>query len=137
MSCSCTVTRAFCPMHGDGDDEHARAHGAVPSSFDIAAILDAQIEWSRATFGPGARTAGVLDHIRKELREVEAKPGDVEEWVDLVILAMDGAWRSAGVTGEEFARALIAKHAKNRARRWPDWRTAPEGQAIEHVREGE
>lgn len=103
---------------------------------DIARILDDQIAWSRETFGPGPRTATVLDHIRKELREIEANPGDVSEWIDVVIIAMDGAWRSAGVTGEEFARALIAKHAKNRARRWPDWRTAPEGQVIEHVREG-
>lgn len=30
MSCSCTVTRAFCPMHGDGDDEHDLADVPAP-----------------------------------------------------------------------------------------------------------
>ena len=29
--------------------------------------LRRQREWSESTFGPGNRTQGVLDHIRKEL----------------------------------------------------------------------
>lgn len=32
---------------------------------------------------------------------------------------------------------LVAKQERNEARDWPDWRTVPEGQAIEHIRTGE
>lgn len=104
--------------------------------FDLVAHLERQREWSARTFGPGARTAGVLDHIRKELLEVEADPGDVKEWVDLVILALDGAWR-AGHEPATIVQALVAKQTKNEGRTWPDWRTADPAKAIEHDRTGE
>ena len=98
-----------------------------------AAHIERQRTWSRATFGPDTRTAGVLAHIRKELDEIAAAPHDVTEWVDVIILAIDGAWR-AGHEPQAIIDALIAKQARNEARTWPDWRTAPEGQPIEHVR---
>lgn len=103
--------------------------------MNLIAFLTAQIEWSTQTFGPGERTAGVLDHIRKELAEVQAAEGrDLEEWIDIVTLAFDGAWR-AGFSPEQIAQGLVDKQAKNAARKWPDWRTMPKGQAIEHVRD--
>lgn len=99
-----------------------------------AAHLERQIRWSRNTFGPGRRTKGVIDRIRKELIEVEADPFDVGEWVDVIILALDGAWRH-GAQPQEIIDALRAKQARNELRSWPDWRTASEDHAIEHVRE--
>lgn len=111
-----------------------QAGGVVP--FDLVAHLHRQREFSERTFGPGARTAGVLDHIRKELAEVEASPGDVTEWVDLVILALDGAWR-AGHQPQAIVDALVAKQTRNEGRTWPDWRTADPSKAIEHDRTGE
>lgn len=93
----------------------------------------AQIAWSQRTFGPGRRTKGVLDHIRKELAEIEAAPDDLNEWVDVIILAVDGAWR-AGYSAEHIAVALFHKQTKNINRVWPDWRTMSEDQAIEHDR---
>lgn len=101
--------------------------------FDLVAHLQRQREFSERTFGPGARTKGVLDHIRKELNEIEADPTDISEWIDVVLLALDGAWRH-GFTPEQIADALAAKQAKNEARTWPDWRTADPTKAIEHVR---
>lgn len=101
--------------------------------FDLVAHLHRQRAFSERTFGPGERTAGVLDHIRKELLELEQAPGDLTEWIDVVLLAFDGAWR-AGHAPEAIAQALEAKQAKNEARTWPDWRTAEPGKAIEHVR---
>jgi hypothetical protein len=98
-----------------------------------AAHLARQREWSRATFGPGRRTRGLVDHIRKELAEIEAAPDDVVEWVDVVILALDGAWRS-GAEPQQVIDAIKAKQARNEARTWPDWRAMSEDQAIEHVR---
>jgi hypothetical protein len=100
---------------------------------DLQAFLADQIEFSTKAFGPGARTAGVIDHIRKELREIEADPSDVSEWIDVVILALDGAWR-AGYSPEQICAALAAKLAKNKSRQWPDWRTMSEHRAIEHDR---
>ena len=101
--------------------------------FNIFAHLRHQREWSERTFGPGRRTAGVCDHIRKELAEVEANPDDAQEWIDVIILALDGAWR-AGLSPEQIVGGIIAKQAKNERRQWPDWRTAPLDKAIEHDR---
>ena len=80
--------------------------------FDLIAHLYRQRAFSRATFGPGARTAGVLDHICKELKEIEAKPDDLSEWVDLILLALDGAWRraeSCGFSIEVVVAALVRR----------------------------
>lgn len=109
---------------------------ATLSSFDLVDHLYRQRDFSQRTFGPGERTAGVLDHIRKELGEIEATPGDLSEWIDVVLLAFDGAWR-AGFEPDQIAHALAAKQAKNEKRQWPDWRTAEAGKAIEHVRSQE
>lgn len=110
--------------------------GFDTATFDLAAHLRHQKEWSEATFGPGARTKGVIDHIRKELCEIEDDPADLREWVDVIILAFDGAWR-AGWEAEAIIEAIVAKQRKNEARTWPDWRTADPDKAIEHDRSGE
>lgn len=102
-------------------------------NFDFHAHLLRQRDWSGKTFGPGARTQGVIDHIRKELREIEADPTDLSEWIDVVILALDGAWRAGG-TPSEIIAALVAKQTRNEGRTWPDWRTADPDKAIEHDR---
>jgi hypothetical protein len=102
-------------------------------TFDFIAHLERQRGWSEKTFGPGARTQGVIDHIRKELTEIEANPADISEWIDVVILALDGAWR-AGHSPAHIVEALAAKQAKNESRQWPDWRTQPADKAIEHDR---
>ncbi|WP_368735417.1 dATP/dGTP pyrophosphohydrolase domain-containing protein, partial [Metapseudomonas otitidis] len=64
-----------------------RARGRL-DTFDFAAHLQRQREFSERTFGPGSRAKGVVDHIRKELKEIEASPGDLSEWIDVVILAL-------------------------------------------------
>lgn len=120
--------------------EHARRKDAAPQAsaeaFDFVAHLARQAEFSARTFGPGARVAGVCDHIRKELIEVETSGGDLKEWVDVIILGLDGAWRS-GATPREIIAAIVAKQAKNEARTWPDWRTVDLTKAIEHDRGGQ
>ena len=103
-----------------------------PASID-AEHLARQRQWSRETFGPGTRLLGVLDHIRKELAEIEADPTDLGEWVDVIILAFDGAWR-AGWEPQQIIDAVKAKQARNEARVWPDWRGLSEDAAIEHDR---
>lgn len=101
--------------------------------FDFKTHLERQIAFSEKTFGPGMRTNGVLDHIRKELAEIEKEPADTNEWIDVVILGLDGAWRS-GASAEEIIIRLQAKQEKNEKRSWPDWRLVGQDQAIEHDR---
>ncbi len=102
-------------------------------NFNLRSHLERQKKWSSLTFGPGDRAKGVVDHIRKELCEIEQNPGDLEEWIDVVILALDGAWRS-GASPNQIIAQLATKQAKNEARAWPDWRTASPDKAIEHRR---
>lgn len=104
--------------------------------FDLIAHLHRQRAFSEKTFGPGTRTAGVCDHIRRELREIEAAPADITEWVDVILLALDGAWRS-GATPEQIAIAIEAKQTRNELRSWPDWRTQDPNKAIEHTDEAD
>jgi len=99
----------------------------------LVAYINRQIDWSYRTFGPGLRTKGVIQHIAKELDEIAADPSDVKEWIDVIILGLDGAWRT-GASARQIVDALIAKQAKNVNRTWPDWRTMSEDQAIEHDR---
>jgi hypothetical protein len=97
----------------------------------LTEYLTRQWEWSRRTFGEGRRTKGILEHIRKELSEIEAKPDDLSEWVDVMILAMDGYWRHGGKP-ESLMADLQAKQDKNFARKWPT--PTSEDVAVEHVR---
>lgn len=89
-----------------------------------------QINWSRTTFGEGPRTGGLTKHIIKELDEIRAAPTDVEEWVDVVILALDGAWR-AGYSADQIVTALETKQAKIMTRTYPK---VGQDEVSEHVR---
>lgn len=105
-------------------------------TYDLVAHLLRQRAFSRATFGPGMRTKGVADHIRKELIEIEGDPRDLMEWVDVILLGLDGLWRAAEATETPIALAVSmieAKQSKNERRAWPDWRTADPDKAIEHI----
>lgn len=106
------------------------------SSYDLVTHLHRQKKFSEETFGPAGHRktpAGLIEHISKELKEIEADPHDIMEWIDVVILALDGAWRF-GYTPEEIAAALADKLAINEKREWPDWHTQPTDRCIEHIR---
>lgn len=101
----------------------------------LAHHLARQLQFSMETFGPGPRTVGIIDHICKELNEIESTDGqDLMEWIDVIILACDGALR-CGFTPQQISDALDAKQTINEGRKWPDWREFTTGQAIEHIRE--
>lgn len=104
--------------------------------MNLTEHLARQAAWSLQTFGPGARTFGLLSHIRSELDEISAQPDDLYEWIDVVILAFDGAWR-AGYTPEQIAEALAAKQAKNETRTWPNWQDYNQDTAINHMKDPE
>lgn len=109
--------------------------------MDLKAHLCRQIAFSRGAFGPHESRERVIDHIRKELVEVEQGDGNPNEWVDVVILALDGLTRRLLANGcttdvaADLACVLIAqKQARNEMRQWPDWRKHDPDKAIEHVR---
>ena len=109
-----------------------------------------QIKFSERVFGPGRRQKGILDHIQKECAEVENESA-LDEWVDLILLTVDGAWRHVAHHPDDqripymrktrIARivctAIDLKHGRNQQRIWPDWRKVPRDKAIEHDRTGE
>lgn len=100
--------------------------------MNLIEFLHRKYNHSVETFGPGKRVQGVCDHIRKELIEIETTDEE-NEWIDVILLAFDGAVRS-GHTPEEIVAMLEAKQTKNEGRTWPDWRTADPDKAIEHVK---
>lgn len=102
------------------------------SPFLLTEYIRQQEEWSARTFGHSTRTKGITAHIRKELLEIEAAPHDVEEWIDVVILALDGAWR-AGYSPVQIVDALEAKQAKNFRRTYP--RPLSDDHPSEHIRD--
>lgn len=119
-------------------DEASRAYVAriivaLVQQFDLAEHLVRQRAFSLATFGPAYSAAALCDHIGKELVEIRESNGDLSEWVDVIILALDGALRS-GAGPQKVIEAIVAKQTKNEGRTWPDWRTAPADKAIEHDR---
>ena len=100
--------------------------------------------WSLNTFGPGPRMEGVLDHIAKESEEVALSGGSGDEWIDLVILSIDGFLREKtqrwGLSRHDAVAELLRMWAEkteiNMARDWPDFRTMDPNKAVEHVRGG-
>lgn len=119
------------PLEDPPQDAGPPQEGA--SAFDLVAHIRRQAAFSERTFGPGPRLEGVIDHITRELLEVRDSGGALAEWVDVIILGLDGAWRS-GASAEQIAQAIAGKQARNESRTWPDWRSAAPGKAIEHVR---
>jgi hypothetical protein len=117
--------------------------------MDLKQHLIRMMAFSHATYGPGERTDGLLDHIAKEVEEVRRSGGKPEEWVDIVILALDGLTRSLAfadgdtidmrgdpdAVARDACLAILAKQSTNERRSWPDWRTADTGKAIEHTSE--
>ena len=125
------VTRGVTIRVMEARIEEMEGRLAVHGFTLIGYLLD-QIKWSRKTFGDGKRTLGIVQHIRKELTEIEASPTGMIEWLDVVILALDGAWR-AGYDPGQIIDGLKKKQAINFARQWP--LPGPEDQANEHVRD--
>lgn len=111
-------------------EEIAKVKG---DSFNLIPFLEDQREFSLKTFGPGSRTKMNIAHIKKELVEIEEDPFDIEEWVDVILLAFDGAMRH-DATPRYLVGAICHKFEKNQQRDWPDWRTADKDAPIEHIR---
>lgn len=87
------------------------------NDFNLWKFLIEKNNWSINTFGHGQRTEGVIKHIEQELEEVRENPEDLMEWIDVILLAFDGAFRS-GHTASEIVIALETKQQINTERTW-------------------
>lgn len=87
--------------------------------YSFVSYVREHAEWSFQTFGPSSRedTERLCRHIEKELQEIRDNPMDDEEWVDVIILAIDGALRS-GALPIGLANTLQRKQKKNFERTW-------------------
>ena len=100
--------------------------------LDFVGILQRQYEFSKITFGSGSRVEGILDHISEEISEVRQNPKDIFEWIDIAILAADGAMRQ-GYSPEEFVLAWEQKLSINENRKWET--STNESKRIKHIKE--
>jgi hypothetical protein len=128
-----TVTEATAEDIAVWDTESVRRAKRHLEVFNLTEFLRKKNIWSVQTFGRSNGIEGVLRHIESEITEVRANPTDVTEWIDIILLAFDGAFRS-GYTAEQVVSALIQKQAKNVRRQWPDWRTKKEGEFSSHIK---
>lgn len=135
---TCAAKSAWgCPTHAPGHMEAGKPDDRLTQRFEylrkinINAFAVEKEIWSRETFGEGQRTEGVVKHIQKELEEILAAPDDPTEWVDVILLGMDGFWRAGGESALLF-EALRAKQDINYARKWEPRR---DGEPTFHVKE--
>lgn len=116
-------------------------------TLDLTQHIARQMAFSRGTFGPGPFTARVVEHIKTELKEIteaseKSQLDASREWVDVVLLGLDGLTRSLAASFAweavpSLATAMIVeKQGANEQRTWPNWRDVPEDQPIEHDRSG-
>lgn len=120
---------AYEPNAGSTDDARQDAHEAFVLLEQAIEELEAQqpfcftdfvkrkMDHSRATW-PSQTLFGVLAHARKEVEEIEDNISDCIEWVDLILLGIDGACRT-GLTPEQLGIQLERKLAINLQRAWP------------------
>lgn len=130
--------------------------------YDLVSHLHRQAAFSRATFGPGRRTEGVIDHIESEFDEIRKAEFEqdiddkspmpnrrdivAEEWTDVAILGLDGLLRAIAArnptwnfeqVAQEAVRYIANKQCRNELRQWPDWRGFSQDTKIEHDRKDE
>lgn len=113
-----------------GVDARKPTQGVESNMMWLIKYIERQKAWSEKTFGPGRRTIAISKHIRKELEEIEADPGDRKEWIDVIILGIEGFWRSGGTAGE-LPLDLLSKQVVNFNR---EWNRTGEDEPSEHIR---
>lgn len=92
--------------------------------FNFAEHLEQQIAWSEATFGPRSERGpiGPLRHLLKELKEIEADPADIMEWVDACFLVIDASWRASSlVPASAWSGARSTRNDLFRVRQDVEW----------------
>lgn len=131
--CGTTTEPGIISLPGTDDDTCVLLQ-QMDSKDWIRNYLLAHRQWSETTFGPGPRPEGLVKHIEKELAEIRQAPDDLEEWIDVLILAFDGAMRCGpGHRPDEVLDMLDYKQKKNFGR---TYRVNGPDEPNEHIEEG-
>jgi hypothetical protein len=88
--------------------------------------------WSIKVF-PEYHTMGIIGHNHLELIEIGQAPSDLSEWIDVIILAVDGAWRRGHEPLGDHRRGLC-QAGSLQSQDMADWCTAAKDVAFEHDR---
>ena len=76
--------------------------------MNLRGFLKRLEKWSQQAFGPGERTKGITDHMKKEIEEIKKDPNELEEYIDPIMLSFDGALRQ-GYTPKEIIQGMHDK----------------------------
>lgn len=95
-------------------------------------LFERLAEVSDRKFGMNRGPIGALKHLVLEAKEAIARPDDITEYVDCLLLSLDAA-RRAGFEYEEILAAGHAKVSVIDGREYP--KGVPEGEPIEHIRD--
>src|SRR6266850_3984199 len=94
-------------------------------------LLNRMARWQFVTF-PEATTKSAWKHLTKEMIELDTNNEDIEEWADVLFLAIQGGTKAAGSLNK-FRLAVQDKLMKNEERQWP---AEPDADNVyEHVKE--
>jgi len=99
--------------------------------FNFKEFIERKMKWSFETFGE-QEVCGVIDHIKDELLEVKENPEAIEEWIDIILLAIDGASR-VGFSADDIINELERKLQINTSRRWEGVEKGTS--AIKHIKD--
>jgi len=111
--------------------EQAKQIERLKTRPNLHGFIEVQRAFSLKTFGPENDKKRIISHIQKELAELD-ESGELIEWIDIILLALDGAWRG-GASPQEISEAMDNKLRININREWPNWRTTKPGEPIEHI----
>lgn len=87
--------------------------------WTILQYIQTQIKWSLKIFQQGRSDTDLIDNIQKKLDEIKNQPGKLTEWIDIIILGLDGAWRN-GFAPVDIIKALREKQLINITNNEPD-----------------
>lgn len=116
-------------------DALAQSSALPPETTDLHILDEHHAAWSRETFGPdeGRGPQGPLKHMAQEIDECLAAPHDASEYADLLLLLLSAA-RRAGLSSHDLVMEGSRKLRLNHGRDWPDWRTRPKGEPVNHIK---
>jgi hypothetical protein len=97
--------------------------------LDFQDIAREHLEWTQSTF-PDLETQSALEHLKDEIKEIEAEPTDAIEYADALGLLLEAACRS-GVSVENILEAFRDKIQVNKVRKW----VKLENGSYKHVKE--
>lgn len=104
---------------------------APATVLDFEKMENDRLAWSKETF-PDSTTQSALEHLKDEIKEIEAEPTNPVEYADALALIMEAAGRS-GISARQVLIAYRDKMEINKGRKW----SRLENGSYKHIEEAE